>query len=148
MHVCDSVYILSQRQVILTSRPRKQRSPCHSEGDLTEGLWDASKALSFTAFFSFFFILLSFKTSQPPLPSLHSSLFPLTTSPLPQIHCFSISLLKGAGLPLVSTEHSIPERSKTRHKPHIQAGQGNQNYFLLQKHFVKSLLNHRCTYDL
>jgi hypothetical protein len=73
---------------------------------------------SFCLFFLYYslvqYILTAVSSLSPPL-----NLSPLT-SPLPQIHCFSISLHKRPGLLVISTKHGITRCSKTRHKPSCQ----------------------------
>jgi hypothetical protein len=58
-------------------------------------------------------------------PSLAPVLQVPLTSLLPQIHCSSISLQERVVLPIISTEHPITKSNKTKHTPHIKAGQCN-----------------------
>lgn len=69
-------------------------------------------AILFTILFLFLFVL--FDEPQFLLSLLHPA---PSSSPLPQIHCSSVSPQKRAGLPRVSIKHGISHYNKPRREP-------------------------------
>lgn len=70
------------------------------------------------------------------LPSLPLSLPQCSLPPsLPQIHCSSVSLQKGAGFPTISTEHGITRWNKLVTNPYIKTGKASQGNLVKEKGF-------------
>lgn len=67
-----------------------------------------SSTLKFFIYIFSYTIYSSFSLLSSPTPSLPNC-------PLPQIHCFTVSLKKRPGLSVRATKHSITRCNKTRH---------------------------------
>lgn len=80
---------------------------------------NCSFCLPDVSFFVFMYSSRSMHSKGSPPRSTPPTCHP--TSPLPQIHCFSISLQVRTDLPGISTEHSITIGTN----PNIKAGGGN-----------------------